>query len=63
MTEIQERTIAANAIAQWMRTNVNTRDVRCISRQPTVYALQKERKTILCGIAYDGSTTIKTADW
>ena len=63
MTDIQERTIAVNAIANEAQTNVDARDVTCISKQPTVYAMQKEKTTILCSIAYDGSTTIKVVKW
>lgn len=66
MTNRQERTIAANAIAQKLRTNVNDRDiVRVPSDEPSInlYATHKKGKIVLCKIAYDGSTTIKTADW
>ena len=63
MTNLQERAIVANAIAQKTQTNVQGRDVVCVSRIPTVYAMQKDSETILCSIDYDGGTTIKVVKW
>ncbi len=66
MTDIQERTIAVNAIAKEAQTNVTARNLVPIPSDDSsikLYATHKDGKTILCKIAYDGSTTIKTADW
>lgn len=66
MALIEGLTIAANAIAKEAQTNVTARNLVPIpSDDPSIrlYATHNDGKTILCKIAYDGSTTIKVVKW